>query len=186
MATQEPLQSEPNSARHTKSFNGLVGIARARRFKAAAGREQDRQIRFVEPQREQRRARGNGPVWYLYGDDWCGAGLPSAPVAIVHCRNRGRTKVRPYRSFSTRNKSSVSTPNGARATGLFGCMTMSHPAGISSRWQRTISRRRRRIRLRTTAPPRAFLMLKPKRLCGSSLARKKTVKWELERRFPAR
>ena len=29
-------------------------------------------------------------------------------------------------------------------------------------------------------------MLKPKRLCGSSLARKKTVKWELERRFPAR
>src|SRR5260370_6514489 len=25
-----------------------------------------------------------------------------------------------------------------------------------------------------------------KRLCGSSLARKKTVKWELERRFPAR
>lgn len=63
---------------------------------------------------------------------------------------------------------------------------MSHPAGISSRWQRTISRKRRRIRLRTTAPPRAFLMLKPKRLCGSSLARKKTVKWELERRFPAR
>src|SRR5216684_1449439 len=65
-------------------------------------------------------------------------------------------------------------------------MTMSHPEGISSRWQRTTSRRRRRIRLRTTAPPRAFLMLKPKRLCGSSLARKKTVKWELERRFPAR
>jgi hypothetical protein len=63
---------------------------------------------------------------------------------------------------------------------------MSHPAGISSRWQRTISRRRLRIRLRTTAPPSAFLMLKPKRLCGSSLARKKTVKWELERRFPAR
>src|SRR5713101_5661027 len=65
-------------------------------------------------------------------------------------------------------------------------MTMSHPAGISNRWQRTTSRKRRRIRLRTTAPPRAFLILKPKRLCGSPLARKKTVKWELERRFPAR
>src|SRR5215471_4408773 len=65
-------------------------------------------------------------------------------------------------------------------------MTISHPAGISVRWQRTISRTRRRIRLRTTAPPSAFLMLNPKRLCGSSLARKKTVKWELERRFPAR
>jgi hypothetical protein len=88
--------------------------------------------------------------------------------------------------FSSRNKSAVSAANSARATVLFGCKTMSHPAGISSRWQRTISRRRRRIRLRTTAPPSAFLMLKPKRLCGSSLARKKTVKWELERRFPAR
>ena len=42
------------------------------------------------------------------------------------------------------------------------------------------------MRLRTTAPPSAFLMLKPNRLNGSSLARRKTVKWELERRFPAR
>jgi hypothetical protein len=63
---------------------------------------------------------------------------------------------------------------------------MSHPAGISMRWQRTISRIRRRMRLRTTAPPSAFLMLKPKRLTGNWLARKKTVKWELDRRFPAR
>ena len=63
---------------------------------------------------------------------------------------------------------------------------MSHPAGISMRWQRTISRTRRRMRLRTTAPPSAFLMLKPKRLTGNWLARKKTVKWELDRRFPAR
>jgi len=63
---------------------------------------------------------------------------------------------------------------------------MSHPAGISGRWLRTISRIRRRMRLRTTAPPSAFLMLKPKRVCGKVLARKKTVKWELERRLPAR
>lgn len=42
------------------------------------------------------------------------------------------------------------------------------------------------MRLRTTAPPSAFLMLKPKRLCGCWFARKKTVKWELERRFPVR
>src|SRR5258708_15851328 len=65
-------------------------------------------------------------------------------------------------------------------------MTMSHPAGNSSRWSRAISRKRRRIRLRTTAPPRAFLMLKPKRLCGRLFAFRKAVKWELERRFPAR
>src|SRR5262249_22814906 len=29
-------------------------------------------------------------------------------------------------------------------------------------------------------------MLKPKRLCGSWLVRKNTVKWELDRRFPVR
>jgi hypothetical protein len=42
------------------------------------------------------------------------------------------------------------------------------------------------MRLRTTAPPSAFLMLNPKRLNGSPLERKNSVKWELERRFPAR
>jgi hypothetical protein len=42
------------------------------------------------------------------------------------------------------------------------------------------------MRLRTTAPPNAFLMLNPKRLIGCPLARTKTVKWELERRLPAR
>jgi len=181
MAAQQPLQSKPNAARHAKSLNRLVGIARTRRFEPATSREQDRQIRFVEPQREQRHAHRNGSRCRL-----CRGGPQSALIASVHCRNKGRTQVRPYTLFSSRNKSAVSAANGARATELFGCMTMSHPAGISSRWQRTTSRRRRRIRLRTTAPPRAFLMLKPKRLCGSSLARKKTVKWELERRFPAR
>src|ERR1700722_5716713 len=63
---------------------------------------------------------------------------------------------------------------------------MSQPVGISRRWPRTISRIRRRMRLRTTSPPIAFLMLKPKRLTGNWLARKKAVKWELDRRFPDR
>jgi len=63
---------------------------------------------------------------------------------------------------------------------------MSHPFGISCRHPRTTSRMRRRMRLRTTALPSAFLMLNPKRVCGNSFGRKKTVKWELERRFPAR
>ncbi len=41
------------------------------------------------------------------------------------------------------------------------------------------------MRLRTTAPPNAFFMLKPKRFKASSLERTKTVKWLLEERFPA-
>src|SRR5258708_6397870 len=186
MAAQQPFQSKPNPGRHPKPFNRLVGIALTRRFESATSREQDRQIRFVEPQREQRRAYWNGSLFDLCGGDLCKGGLQSALLDSVHCRSRGRTKVRRYTPFSSRNRSAVSAANGARATKLFGCMTMSHPAGISSRWQRTTSRRRRRIPLRTTAPPRASLLLKPKRLPGSSLARKKTVKWELERRFPAR
>ena len=49
-----------------------------------------------------------------------------------------------------------------------------------------ISRTRRRIRLRKTAPPSVFLMLNPKRLAGRWLARQNTVKFELDRRFPPR
>jgi hypothetical protein len=88
--------------------------------------------------------------------------------------------------FISRTKSAVSAAKSAFNTLLFGCMTISHPAGNSPRWHRTISRTRRRIRLRTTAPPNAFLMLKPKRLSVNWLARKKRVKKELDRRFPVR
>ena len=93
---------------------------------------------------------------------------------------------RAHSFFSSRTRSSVSAANGAFATVLFGCMTMSHPVAISWRRHRTISRNRRRIRLRTTAPPNAFLMLKPNRFRASSLARTKTVKWLVDKRFPAR
>ena len=88
--------------------------------------------------------------------------------------------------FSRRTSSSTSVAKSAVATALFGCITMSHPAGISCRRQRTISRSLRRMRLRTTAPPNAFLMLKPKRLRGSPFVRTKTAKCELGKRFPVR
>ncbi len=41
---------------------------------------------------------------------------------------------------------------------------MSHPVGISVLLRRRISRMRRRMRLRTTAPPSAFFTLMPNRL----------------------
>src|SRR6266571_3134190 len=52
---------------------------------------------------------------------------------------------------------------------------MSHPGEISELLRRRISRMRRRIRLRSTAPPSAFFTLMPKRLRGPPLARKKTT-----------
>ena len=45
---------------------------------------------------------------------------------------------------------------------------------------------RRRIRLRTTAPPRAFFTLAPKRLCAAPFGRKKMTNCELVRRRPLR
>ena len=101
-------------------------------------------------------------------------------------RSHRQRRSRAYAFFSSSSNSALNSANRAFAAALFGCMTMSHPAGNSCRWQRTISRSRRRIRLRTTAPPSVFFMLNPKRLCGCSLARKNTVKWRLERRLPAR
>jgi len=65
-------------------------------------------------------------------------------------------------------------------------MTISHPEGISDWLRRRISRMRRLMRLRTTAPPRAFFTLIPKRLCSPPFERKKTINCWLERRWPPR
>src|SRR6266481_3053248 len=156
MAAKQPFERQPRPARHAKTLDRLVRIHRARGLKPAASAHEQRQIRLVKSQCSEREA---------------------------HAAASRRAA---YAVGMRRSKSAVSDANSAFATLLFGCMTMSHPAGISRRWQRTISRTRRRMRLRSTAPPSAFLMLNPKRLCGNWFARKKTVKWELERRFPAR
>src|SRR5262249_6560929 len=126
---------------------GLVRVARAGGLEAAASRKQERKVRLIDAQREKGR---------LHTDR-----LPR----LGHFALRSRAC-----------SSSLSAAKFTRSTPLLGCTTMSHPAGIPSCWQRTISLRRRRIRLRTTALPSAFLMLNPKRLCGSELERKKTVK----------
>src|SRR5690242_827166 len=58
MATQQALQSQPNSARRAETFDGFVGILRAGGMKPAVPREQEGQIRFVKPQRKKREAYG--------------------------------------------------------------------------------------------------------------------------------
>jgi len=63
---------------------------------------------------------------------------------------------------------------------------MSHPGEISCRCSRTISRIRRRMRLRFTAPPSPFLILHPNRLSSRPLARRKTANSRLVRRRPSR
>src|SRR5260370_10265203 len=132
MASQKPLQSQPYSACYAESFNRLVGIARTRRFEPAAPRKQDGQIGFVKPQREQpeRHAHMRPRI--------CKGG--ACPTRLFACDRRGsRSHLRAYpvshyTLFSRRSKSAVSAANAARVTELLGCMTMSHPAGISVRW----------------------------------------------------
>jgi hypothetical protein len=63
---------------------------------------------------------------------------------------------------------------------------MSHPGAISCRCNLTTSRMRRRMRLRRTAPPSAFLTLQPNRLMSSPFARRNTVNSRPERRRPSR
>ena len=87
---------------------------------------------------------------------------------------------------SSRNSSPASNENSAVAAELRGCITMSHPGGISCRCNRTISRSRRRMRFRRTAPPRVLRMLQPNRLCARPLGRRKTVNSRPDRRRPSR
>ena len=63
---------------------------------------------------------------------------------------------------------------------------MSHPGAISCRCNLIISRRRRRVRLRRTALPSAFLMLQPNRLLSRPLGRRNSVNSRLLRRRPSR
>jgi hypothetical protein len=171
LAPQEAPQRQPRALKHAEPLSGFIRILGTGWLEPAASRKQHRQIGLVKAQGKQSRAHSNtsrGRSRILGGTG----------------RSLGLGRRALYGFDRSVSKSAVSVANGALATLPFGCMTMSHPTGISKRWQRTISRIRRRMRLRTTAPPRAFLMLKPKRLCGSWFTRKNTVKWELERRFP--
>jgi len=63
---------------------------------------------------------------------------------------------------------------------------MSHPGAISCRCNLTISRSRRRMRLRRTALPSAFLILQPNRLRLRPLGRRKAVNSRLVRFRPSR
>src|ERR1700737_3835001 len=54
LTSQQTLQCEPRSAYYTESLNGLVRVSRAGGLKAAASSHQNRKVRFLKTQREQR------------------------------------------------------------------------------------------------------------------------------------
>src|SRR5260370_36780373 len=106
MEAPQPLQPKPNPARHAKSLNRLVGIARTRRLVAAASREQNGQIRFVEPEREERDPHACMGARICRGGAcsarWCGAKrrIPGSCWAVPPGMDfklfRGRHKIAAY------------------------------------------------------------------------------------------
>jgi len=111
--------------------------------------------------------------------------FPANNTERYACSSAGRKGSADGYALSSRRKSAANASNDAFATELFGWMTMSHPRVTPPGAARNL----------TQAPPdsiahnratKSFLMLKPKRLCGRLFAFTKAVKWELERRFPAR
>jgi hypothetical protein len=199
LAAQQALEPKPRTTNYAEALDGLICELRARRLEPAAAGHQQREIGFIESQCEERSAHGSRLLARVCADEVrgtrgrCGRRFHELHSLMrAHARNVKSLRRRHSQDggftepSSSRRRSAARIEDSARATEFFGCITMSQPAGISRRCSRTSSRMRLRMRLRTTAFPRAFLMLKPKRVCGKSFARKKTVKWELERRLPAR
>src|ERR1700674_3727078 len=136
MAARDAAQRKPRTAPRAVDSQGLGGVVRAGRIKLAGARHQRRKKSLVHAHGKEQRARRTAHVF--------------GPVLRM--------------PRSRRTSSASRGANAACATVLFGCMTMSHPVGISVLLRRKISRMRRLMRFRTTAPPRAFLTLIPKRL----------------------
>ena len=124
LATQQSFQREPRPAQNAESFHRFIGIPRAGRLKPAATSKQHRQVRLIKVQREQRH-----PHTHLLRRHSVFALLAPSFEGSLEKRNVGRQSF--YTLCSSRSRSAVSAANGARAMALFGCMTMSHPAGIS-------------------------------------------------------
>jgi hypothetical protein len=145
----------------------FMRIVRAGRIKLAGAPEERREKHDVHPHEREQHPRANGSRAPGY------MGVFASRFCVRSARG------------SSFKSSSFSAKNSAVAVELRGCMTMSHPWAISPRCNLRISRRRRRIRLRRTAFPSAFLMLHPNRLTSRPLGRRKTVSSRLVRRRPS-
>src|SRR5580704_19685575 len=128
LATQQPFQREPGPAHHAETFHRLIGIPRTGRLKPATSRKQHRQVSLVKTQSEQSDSHAK---WDRL-QSVLSVCSRRASASEIRC-NFSRAYAFPFPPplFSSSSRSAVSAANGARAMALFGCMTMSHPAGIS-------------------------------------------------------
>ncbi len=150
MTAQQAAKSEPASPKNAVRLDGLQKIRRARRLEAAA-RSRPAQKR----------------------KHWRNQALVSADKKTDERKHQGaRIEARSAR----RNHSSFSSRKVARAAGGRAITTSQNPSRIRACCVRTISRSRRRIRFRTTAPPTRLEVMKPIcHFCASSTFRKPII-----------
>src|ERR1700722_18624334 len=179
-AAPKPLQCQPASALRSVQPDRFLRELRTRRIKFAGPTKERRKKNSIKVYERQQKPLSCGPRAGLFRCYFRRTHVYSATSAGLFCAGTG------FGNVSNFNSSCVSAENSAAATVVRGCTTMSHPVAISRRCSLKISRRRRRIRLRLTAFPSAFLMLHPNRLTSSPFGRTNSVNSRLLRRRPSR
>jgi len=208
-ATPQPLQRQPTAAPRTVQRDRFLRVLRARRIKLAGPAKKRRKKNPVQlhqsqqqplPQARKSAASGNrsalkrlAAALFTRPPCWCASKAFRRCFCRAHVCSVGSTgsfgcglAFAKFAEFTSVTNSRVNAANSAVATLARGWTTMSHPVAISRRCSRNISRSRRRIRLRRTALPNAFLMLQPNRLTSKPLGRTNSVNSRLLRRRPSR
>jgi hypothetical protein len=158
MTAEDAGERHPSTAQGAEALDGLHGIFGAGRHEAAGWRKQGRDGPLVGSQQLQRDEFGEG------AQEWLPAfGLRASAFSLValsefvfpdsFCSITAKARVT---SFTTAAKSVVSND-------FLGLMTTSAATPVVGRVMRTASRRRRFMRLRWTAPPRARPTVNPMR-----------------------
>src|SRR5882762_7214681 len=160
VATKQTKRRHRTPAQHAETLNRFLGILRASGDVTAGGQQPRRQQPLINSQE-----RDDGSFHLPPPADFC----------------KTVSKARPT-SFTT-------TANSALRMTRFGFITTSIGGALTGRVIRTASRIRRRMRLRSTAPPSARLTVKPMRRPvggGSTRGEKNTVMLLEKCRFPSR
>lgn len=161
MAAHDSGEGHPSSAQGAVALDGFHGVFGTRRHVAAGWRKQGRDGPFVGSQQLQRDEFGGAVQDRLSasGVRLSGPLLRSSERGDNFCSITAKARVT---SFKIAAKSAVRSD-------FFGLITTSAARLVGGCDKRTASRRRRFMRLRSTAPPRARLTVKPtRRACGAA------------------
>jgi hypothetical protein len=163
MATQQSHQPHPYPTQRPVSFHGFLRVFRTSRHETAGRGQQRRNCPLVSPQHLQHNEFGK--LAHANRLQALGFRLPELLLALG--ATSGSTPALPasFRSITTKARFTSFTTSAKSMTSndFFGLMTTSAATPAGSPHSRTASRKRRFIRLRCTAPPRARPTVNPMR-----------------------